>query len=1715
MNMLKRVTAWILVFALLFSYVPAETAAAAVDTDSTAGTEQPGTEPAAETAPSAPTEETEAPVPVPEENMTLPEDLSTLPQPGDYDPAVDASDYETTIMGVVQDGNGKGLPDVAVTVYDMTNGEYLYTQCHTDDAGTWQISDAWIGDTYLIAYYKAGYTMRVNNLSCTASVGGVVLETVIADEIPGLVCNAADFTYTTDTINGVATITGYTGSDTGIILPSELGGYPVTSVRSEAFYGNITLERVAFSESITSLGNSAFEDCTKLKELYFPNRLTSIGSYAFLNCTGLTEVVLPDSVMDIGASVFNGCTNLSSIQLPLSWSSANGSIFYNCSSLTEITVPEGMTALPANAFNNANYLVTIHLPESLTTIGNSAFVYCVRLKDVELPDGVTTIGNSGFENCTSLTQMQLPASLTSLGSYAFYGCTGLTAVSMPDSVTSMGAGVFNGCKNLSSINIPASWSSSNGSIFYNCSSLTEITVPEGMTALPANAFNNANYLKKVNLPDSLVTIGQSAFESCVRLRYVNSSFASLTTIGSYAFYGCERLRALILPEDVTNLGAQIFGNCPMLTVFCPEHSYTAVYMIDGEVDFALIGKFFQDSDAYALDRSGTYYASNITGAQANGYVTMNVAYKFKSSAAGNVSNLKLIVRIPTDMTLIEKTVMLDGVRQVGYDFEENTLTLHVTNTSGQLSFCLNPTKDSNVATYALMRYSQNGSEKEEIIGVLNDSVSLLSVEADAEVTTNRFTVRGVGPADSDVSVYLDGTLQATVHTNKVGSYSAQVSISNPKNYQTYTVMVQSTTAEGISVASQKVRYCDTAPAVSHFTMQYDGNSYNLLDQSVVKPTVTMETNELFEFYVKFDNPEQVDRVYVCSTKSNVTKRIEAVWNEAAQAFMAKGLFDPSNTSYLPGTITVEYSQTREPVSFQNGSIDYTSDKYVNGASDPIRAALAGKLEECIEELVSDDKQLSGIIKLVDVDAQLDFNILTDIIPSYLDPNNAGEYGYEVMEDDYGAKLYLKVAEYAEDEIRGEIIDFTQEKITEFCIKGGYIDLDTTVASYFTFVDALGYADKLVTWDNNRISLDESRQAILSSNMSDAQKAEALKKLDYASKANNGVVAAMALQVILSMAGIAIPFPASMILPLLAMQNENYVNGFLGQFGHLKASQKGGSKISFRWVIDPSGYVYDAVSQERLQGVVTTAYCIAYDESADFWDSAPAETEYGTVWNALEYDQANPLVTDSQGRYAWDVPEGWWRVKYERFGYETTWSEWLPVPPPQTQVNIGMTPITDIGNILFTAGSSPYAGETMTVDYGKMAQQDAALNAALQAGELEILWHVGGMHRPDRATGQLGESIALSEEDLGKELYVVLKTGSKTMSSELFTVSACHSVTFVVDGKNVAVQKVENGKTAVKPEDPVKNGSKFLGWYTEDGKEYDFAAPVTGDITLNAKFEITIPVPAKPYKIANVVSGVHVYWKATEGAAKYGLWRSETGKDGTYKWLANPTVPHFTDTKVESGKTYYYKVTAMNAAGVHSDKSEAIGITYVFTPDITSRTNIAAGVKLGWEKIEGATGYAIYRKSYSGTDAWVRVGTISGNSTFTWTDTSVKNNNGTIYKYTIRALAGSDMKTLSGCRNAGRTMARLSSQVMTSAAKASATSIKCQWTTSSRVTGYEVRFMVGNTVYKTFTVGNYKTGVKTFTGLKAGQTYTIQVRTYLKVDGMGFYSDWSTAKTVAL
>ena len=122
---------------------------------------------------------------------------------------------------------------------------------------------------------------------------------------------------------------------------------------------------------------------------------------------------------------------------------------------------------------------------------------------------------------------------------------------------------------------------------------------------------------------------------------------------------------------------------------------------------------------------------------------------------------------------------------------------------------------------------------------------------------------------------------------------------------------------------------------------------------------------------------------------------------------------------------------------------------------------------------------------------------------------------------------------------------------------------------------------------------------------------------------------------------------------------NSKNQFRG-IGDLKSNEvneriSSSALSDFKFVIDPSGIVINDVSKNPITGAITTIYY-------------RGENGEEVLWDAGEYSQFNPLFTTVNGEYAWDVPEGFWKVKVSKEGYESAESDWLPVPPPQTEVH---------------------------------------------------------------------------------------------------------------------------------------------------------------------------------------------------------------------------------------------------------------------------------------------------------------------------------------------------------------------------------------------------------------------------------------------------------------
>ena len=100
----------------------------------------------------------------------------------------------------------------------------------------------------------------------------------------------------------------------------------------------------------------------------------------------------------------------------------------------------------------------------------------------------------------------------------------------------------------------------------------------------------------------------------------------------------------------------------------------------------------------------------------------------------------------------------------------------------------------------------------------------------------------------------------------------------------------------------------------------------------------------------------------------------------------------------------------------------------------------------------------------------------------------------------------------------------------------------------------------------------------------------------------------------------------------------------------------------------------------------------------------------------------------------------------------------------------------------------------------------------------------------------------------------------------------HTVTFMNDGSRYAMQVVPKNGKATAPDALSKDGYTFAGWYTEDGKKFDFGNDiVTGDIALAAQWtsngsdwspSYAVVVPDDPSHGSVAVSAKYAYRGST-------------------------------------------------------------------------------------------------------------------------------------------------------------------------------------------------------------------------------------------------------------
>ncbi len=116
--------------------------------------------------------------------------------------------------------------------------------------------------------------------------------------------------------DGSATIAGYTGDETRLVLPATLGEHPVTAIGNEAFMNKGQLQHITLPEGVTAVGMKVFFSCAGLADVNLPGSLLTIGDFAFAYCVSLERVTIPEGTQTIGKFAFGGCGALRQASLP-------------------------------------------------------------------------------------------------------------------------------------------------------------------------------------------------------------------------------------------------------------------------------------------------------------------------------------------------------------------------------------------------------------------------------------------------------------------------------------------------------------------------------------------------------------------------------------------------------------------------------------------------------------------------------------------------------------------------------------------------------------------------------------------------------------------------------------------------------------------------------------------------------------------------------------------------------------------------------------------------------------------------------------------------------------------------------------------------------------------------------------------------------------------------------------------------------------------------------------------------------------------------------------------------------------------------------------------------------------------------------------------------------------------------------------------------------
>lgn len=253
--------------------------------------------------------------------------------------------------------------------------------------------------------------------------------------------------------------------------------------------------------------------------------------------------------------------------------------------------------------------------------------------------------------------------------------------------------------------------------------------------------------------------------------------------------------------------------------------------------------------------------------------------------------------------------------------------------------------------------------------------------------------------------------------------------------------------------------------------------------------------------------------------------------------------------------------------------------------------------------------------------------------------------------------------------------------------------------------------------------------------------------------------------------------------------------------------------------------------------------------------------------------------------------------------------------------------------------------------------------------------------------------------------------------------------------------------------------------------------------------------------------INVKWQEVKGATGYKVYRKKAGeKDFTALGVVKGTT--YKDNSAQVGQEYYYTVRAYvgETSNLGSfDKNGIKGVALPKKPKLKTAESVDFNaIKVTWKKVDGASGYYVYRKA-DGEKHFKQIAEVNGNKTFTSTDLSATT--GVKYQYTVRAYRNRNGKPYAGLYDSKGVTATACTKAPTIKSGVSTVSdkLKLTWSKVNGATGYNVyRKLENDKNYKLIKTINGNGNVEfTDSGLKCGVKYYYRVNGFRIVDSKNY------------